>query len=91
MTRSVLALFVATLALPVAAQTIYKCPDANGGSPVISNSRLDKNCKAVVNSETTTVVPAPKVGSEGRLRCSGDANAGRFPQGTGRYAEGARR
>ncbi len=64
MTRSVLALFVATLALPVAAQTIYKCPDANGGSPVISNSRLDKNCKAVVNSETATVVPAPKVGAK---------------------------
>lgn len=63
MTRSALALFFAALALPAMAQTIYKCPDANGGSPVISNSRLDKNCKAVVNSETTTV-PAPKAGAK---------------------------
>lgn len=63
MTRSALALLFTTLALPAMAQTIYKCPDANGGSPVISNSRLDKNCKAMVNSETT-IVPAPKAGAK---------------------------
>lgn len=58
MTRSALALFFSALTLPAMAQTIYKCTDAGGGT-LISNTRLEKNCKAVVNSETTTV-PAPK-------------------------------
>lgn len=58
MTRSALALFFSVLALPVAAQTIYKCTDASGGT-VISNSRVEKNCKAVQTGPESTV-PAPK-------------------------------
>ena len=58
MTRSALALFFAALALPATAQTIYKCTDASGGT-VISNSRVEKNCKAVQTGPESTV-PAPK-------------------------------
>ena len=58
MTRCCLALLISTLALPVSAQTIYKCIDANGGT-LISNAKVDKSCKAVVSSPETTV-PAPK-------------------------------
>lgn len=47
MTRSTLALLLALLALPASAQTIYKCVDANGGI-LISNSRVNKNCRPVV-------------------------------------------
>ena len=46
MMRSPLALLVALLPLSVSAQTIYKCIDASGGT-VISNSRVEKNCKAI--------------------------------------------
>lgn len=76
MMRNALALSLALFAVPVMAQTIYKCPDANGGSPVISNSRLDKNCKAVVNSETT-IVPAPKVRA---ASASGTPTPASFPK-----------
>lgn len=48
MKRSPLALMLATLTLPVMADTIYKCVDANGGT-LISNTRVDKNCKPVVS------------------------------------------
>ena len=60
MTRSVLALFVVVLSQPALAQTIYKCTDAGGGV-VISNSRLDKNCKAVqITPDSTIPSPRPK-------------------------------
>lgn len=58
MTRSALALLCSALALPVTAQTIYKCTDANGGV-VIANSRVEKNCKAVQSGPESTL-PAPK-------------------------------
>jgi hypothetical protein len=58
MTRSALAALIALLALPVSAQTIYKCIDANG-STTYASSRLDKNCKAIVSAPETTL-PAPK-------------------------------
>jgi len=75
MTRSVLALFFAALAMPVMAQTIYKCIDANGGT-VISNSRVEKNCKAVSTSPDSTV-PAPKVRSAG---VAGNPTPSSFPK-----------
>ena len=75
MTRSVLALFFAVLAMPVMAQTIYKCIDANGGT-VISNSRVEKNCKAVPTSPDSTV-PAPKVRSAG---VAGNPTPSSFPK-----------
>ena len=56
MTRCSLALLIAAVAMPVSAQTIYKCIDANGGT-LISNTRVDKNCKAVVSGENVTAKP----------------------------------
>ncbi len=58
MTRSPLALLMVLLPLTVSGQTIYKCIDANGGT-VISNSRVEKNCKAIT-SPAENYVPAPK-------------------------------
>jgi hypothetical protein len=49
MMRRTLALMIAAIALPATAQTIYKCTDAGGGT-LISNSRVDKNCKALATS-----------------------------------------
>jgi len=64
MTRSSLALLIAALAMPVSAQTIYKCIDANGGT-LISNSRVDKNCKAIVSGPESSMPPPPKAKSTG--------------------------
>ncbi len=58
MTRLTIALLLASLSLPVTAQTIYKCMDAGGGT-LISNTRVDKNCKAVAGSPESSM-PAPK-------------------------------
>ena len=58
MTRSSLALLIAAVAMPVSAQTIYKCIDANGGT-LISNTRVDKNCKAVVSGPESSMSPPP--------------------------------
>ena len=58
MTRSTLALLFAAAAMPVSAQTIYRCTDAGGGM-LISNAKVDKSCKAVVISPDSTL-PAPK-------------------------------
>ena len=68
MTRSTLALLLAAaaaaaFALPATAQTIYRCTDANGGM-LISNTRVDKSCKAVVSSPDSTL-PAPKARASG--------------------------
>ena len=49
MMRRSLVLMIAAIALPASAQTIYKCTDAGGGT-LISNSRVDKNCKAIATS-----------------------------------------
>ena len=58
MTRCSLALLIAAVAMPVSAQTIYKCIDANGGT-LISNTRVDKNCKAVVSGPESSMSPPP--------------------------------
>jgi DNA polymerase III delta prime subunit len=79
MTRSTLALLLAALALPATAQTIYRCTDANGGM-LISNTRVDKSCKAVVSSPDSTL-PAPKT------RASGAAAANPSPAGFPRVQE----
>ncbi len=54
----VLLLFLAIPSL-VQAQTIYKCTDERGGT-LISNSRVDKSCKAIVSTPENSM-PAPKV------------------------------
>ncbi len=64
MTRSSLALFVALLPLPAAAQTIYKCVDANGATTYAS-AKLDKNCKAISSGPENSLpgLPKPKAAS----------------------------
>jgi hypothetical protein len=57
MTRCTLALLLALLPFAVSAQTIYKCIDANGAT-TYTNSRLDKNCKAIASGPENTI-PAP--------------------------------
>ncbi|MGB4912213.1 MAG: DUF4124 domain-containing protein [Candidatus Dechloromonas phosphoritropha] len=60
MTRSMLATVLIALALPVSAQTIYRCTDANGGM-LISNTRVNKSCKAVpVTPDSSLPAPRPK-------------------------------
>jgi hypothetical protein len=60
MMRSALVLLITTVAMPVSAQTIYKCIDANGGT-LIANSRVDKNCKAIVSGpESSMPPPSPR-------------------------------
>ena len=63
MTRSTLATLLLALALPASAQTIYRCTDANGGT-LISNSRVDKSCKAVTLPPDSSL-PAPRAKPSG--------------------------
>ncbi len=64
MTRRLL-LIAAVVALPVHAQTIYKCVDANGGT-LISNTKMDKNCRAIVSGPDSSLPPPKgKVGASG--------------------------
>ncbi|PKO33838.1 MAG: DUF4124 domain-containing protein [Betaproteobacteria bacterium HGW-Betaproteobacteria-7] len=58
MIRIALALLIGAASLPAAAQTIYKCVDDQGGT-LISTTRANKDCKAVVSSPETSV-PAPR-------------------------------
>lgn len=61
MTRSILALLLAATSLSAAAQTIYKCTDASGGT-LISNSKVNKNCVAVSGGSDSSMAP-PKARS----------------------------
>lgn len=57
-----LILLLAACAVPaVAASTIYKCTDEGGGT-LISNTKVDKSCKAVVTGPDSSM-PAPKARS----------------------------
>lgn len=58
MMRSALVLLIAAVAMPLSAQTIYKCIDANGGT-LISNSRVEKSCKAIVSGPESSMPPPP--------------------------------
>lgn len=58
MTRRMTLWLLATVSLSVQAQTIYRCTDANGGT-LISNTRIDKNCKPIVTGPDSSL-PAPK-------------------------------
>jgi Domain of unknown function (DUF4124) len=70
MNRRFIPAFTLLLALPAAAQSIYKCVDA-AGNTLISNARMDKNCKTVVSGPDMSM-PAPKAKAGG---------AGRYPEG----------
>jgi len=53
---------LAPVMLPASAQVIYKCVDAGGGV-LISNHRVDKNCKPIVSAPENNLPPpkaAPK-------------------------------
>ncbi|MDR0777277.1 MAG: DUF4124 domain-containing protein [Azonexus sp.] len=66
MIRPALALLIAAASLPAAAQTIYKCVDENGGT-LISNTRVNKDCQAVVlTPETAMPAPPPRSRSAAR-------------------------
>lgn len=59
MMRSAFALLMTAVTMPVSAQTIYKCIDANGGI-LIANARVDKNCKAIVSGPESSIPAPPK-------------------------------
>lgn len=80
MTRSTLAFLLAAFAVPAAAQTIYRCTDANGGM-LISNTRVDKSCKAVVSSPDSTL-PAPKAKPGGAAATPTPGSFPRIPEDT---------
>ncbi|WP_306604858.1 DUF4124 domain-containing protein [Azonexus sp.] len=82
MTRKLLILCIALTPLTLAAQTIYKCTDAAGGV-LISNSRVNKNCQAIV-SEEHAVIPAPRAPAA-------KASANPTPAGFPRVQEGAQK
>lgn len=64
MNRTLIALLLPLLPICAAAGTIYKCPTAEGGT-LISNTRIDKNCKVVVsNPETSPVTAKPRPSGE---------------------------
>ena len=77
MKRLTHALLLASFALPAMAQTIYKCTDAGGGT-LISNSKVDKNCK-VVSSSPESSMPAPKARSTNSGAAANPSPAG-FPR-----------
>lgn len=64
MNRTLIALLLTLLPICAVAGTIYKCPTAEGGT-LISNTRIDKNCKVVVsNPETSPVAAKPRPSGE---------------------------
>ena len=77
MTRLTYALLLASFALPATVQTIYKCMDASGGI-LISNAKVDKNCKAVASSPESSM-PAPKARSASSGAAANPSPAG-FPR-----------
>ncbi|MDP3540182.1 MAG: DUF4124 domain-containing protein [Azonexus sp.] len=89
MTRNALVLLIAAIAAPASAQTIYKCTDANGGT-LISNARVDKNCKAVVSSPET-ILPAPKARAPGAAANPSPAGFPRVQEDTQKARDGDRR
>lgn len=53
MTRSLPLLLLALITTQADAESIYKCTDAKGGT-VITNNRLERNCKTVVSGPDNT-------------------------------------
>lgn len=90
MTRRPLALLVALLPLTASAQTIYKCIDASGGT-VISNSRLEKNCKAIASSPENSLPAPPKARPAGAAANPSPAGFPRVPEDTQKARDGDRR
>jgi len=74
MTRKLLLLSLALAPMALSAQTIYKCTDTGGGV-LISNSRVNKNCQAIVNEEHSAPA-APRAAS----RASANPTPAGFPR-----------
>lgn len=91
MTRSLLATLLTMLALPVAAQTIYKCTDANGGT-LISNAKVDKNCKAIASgSEPAVAAPKARPAASGAAANPSPASFPKVQEDTQKARDGDRR
>lgn len=90
MMRSALALLITAVALPVSAQTIYKCIDANGGT-LISNTRVDKNCKAIVSGPESSMPAPPRAKSSSATANPSPASFPRVQEDTQKTRDGDRR
>ncbi len=90
MMRSALALLITAVALPVSAQTIYKCIDSNGGT-LISNTRVDKNCKAIVSGPESSMPAPPRAKSSGATANPSPAGFPRVQEDTQKARDGDRR
>ena len=90
MTRSALALLIAAIALPASAQTIYKCIEANGGT-LISNTRVDKNCKAIVSGPESSMPAPPKAKAASATANPSPAGFPRVQEDTQKARDGDRR
>lgn len=90
MTRSSLALLIALSPLPALAQTIYKCIDASGGT-VISNSRVEKNCKAISSGAENAVPAQPRARSPGTAANPSPAGFPRVQEDAQKARDGDRR
>ena len=92
MMRSPLALLVALLPLSVSvsAQTIYKCIDASGGT-VISNSRVEKNCKAISTGPENAVPAPPRAKPASAVANPSPAGFPRVQEDTQKARDGDRR
>ena len=90
MMRSALALLITVVALPISAQTIYKCIDANGGT-LISNTRVDKNCKAIVSGPESSMPAPPRAKSSSATANPSPASFPRVQEDTQKTRDGDRR
>ena len=90
MIRSALALLFATVAIPASAQTIYKCIDANGGT-LISNARVEKNCRAIVSGPDSSVPAPPRAKATSAVSNPTPAGFPRVQEDTQKARDGDRR
>src|SRR5574343_825310 len=92
MSRLHYVLFIAFLPFGAGAQTIYKCTDANGGT-LISNARVDKNCRAI-STGPETAMPAPVAAKPKPASSAANPSPAGFPrvgEETQRARDGDRR
>lgn len=89
MTRNRIALLFALMPTLAPAQVIYRCTDASGGT-LISNAKVDKNCRAIV-SGPETIMPAPKGRPAGAAANPTPAGFPRVQEDTQKARDGDRR
>ena len=90
MMRSALALLITVVALPISAQTIYKCIDAKGGT-LIPSTRVDKNCKAIVSGPESSMPAPPRAKSSSATANPSPASFPRVQEDTQKTRDGDRR